>query len=62
MSRKNRRIGMNRREFMRVSGTAIGGAGALSQVRETQAKKNNLFKTDCPKMARTAAEILDKKC
>ena len=62
MSKKNRRAGINRREFMKVSGTAIAGAGALAQVGETQAKENNLFDTVCPKMVQTAAEILEEMC
>jgi hypothetical protein len=45
MSKNNRPAGIKRREFMKVSGTAIAGAGALAQVGETQAKENNLFDT-----------------
>jgi len=60
MSKTNRPAGIKRRELMKVSGTAIVGAGALAQVGETQAKENNLFDTFCPKMVQTAAEILEE--
>jgi len=47
---------------MKVSGTAIAGTGALAQAGETQAKENSLFKTVCPRMVQTAAEILEEMC
>jgi len=39
MSKTNRPAGIKRRELMKVSGTAIVGAGALAQVGETHQRK-----------------------
>ena len=39
MSKKNRRAGINRREFMKVSAAVMGGVASLAQLGEARAKE-----------------------
>jgi len=39
MSKKNRRAGINRREFMKVSAAAVGGVASLAQLGEARAEE-----------------------
>lgn len=41
MSKKDRRAGINRREFMKVSAAAVGGVASLEQAGKIQAKGHN---------------------